>query len=194
MAESNESEYLSSLPNNMIHVTGHNDRGLAKVHSSEAGAWKWSEARNVGFNVVYTTSKFPVDMNDDADINSHAQAMASGRLGLVQPGGTVCRIVDFGPQGSPLMHRTQSLDYGVVLEGEIEMELDDGSVTLMKRGDVAVQRGTKHMWRNPSPTAWTRMLFVLQDCEPLIVNGTRLKEDLGNRTHEIPKSGNDKDD
>ena len=100
-------------------------------------------------------------------------------------------VVDFGPEGKPLMHRTQSLDYGVVLEGTIEMELDDGSVTRLKRGDVAVQRGTNHAWRNPSKTEWTRMLFVLQDCQPLVVGGERYREDLGEGGKEIPRSGND---
>lgn len=186
-----DNKHLSNIPNSNIYVTGHNDSGLAKVQSSKEGTWSWFPERNVGFNVVYTTSKFPVDLNDDVDITSHTQVMESGALGLVQPGGTVCRIVDFGPQGSPLMHRTQSLDYGVVLEGEIEMELDDGSVTLMKKGDIAVQRGTKHAWRNPSPTAWTRMLFVLQDCEPIYLNGARFKEDLGQDIEGIPSSRKD---
>lgn len=91
------------------------------------------------------------------------------------------------------MHRTQSLDYGVVLEGEIEMELDDGKVSVLKRGDVAIQRGTIHAWRNTSASEWARMLFVLQDCEPLQVAGKRLKEDLGDSGgHEFPVSGNDR--
>ena len=143
-----ENAHLSELLNNNIYVTGDS---LSKVQSSKEGTWSWLPERNVGFNVIYTTSKVPIDKYD-ADITSHAQVMASGALALAQPGGTVCRIVDFGRQGSRLIHRNQSLDYGVVLEGEIEMELDDGSVTLMKRGDVAVQRGTKHAWRSPSPT------------------------------------------
>lgn len=189
MSQPNDGSLPSGLPNSRIHITGHNDAGLAELHSSKDGEWAWFPTRNVGFNVVYTTSKFPVDLNNNADITSHAQTMASGTLGLVQPGGTVCRIVDFGPQGSPLMHRTQSLDYGIVLEGEVEMELDDGSVTLLKRGDIAVQRGTNHAWRNPSPTEWTRMLFVLQDCEPVVIGTNKLKENLGDANGEIPSSG-----
>lgn len=89
------------------------------------------------------------------------------------------------------MHRTQSLDYGVVLEGEIEMELDGGEITLLKRGDVAVQRGTMHAWRNPSKKDWARMLFVLQDCEPLVVGGEKLMEELGSGADELLRSGND---
>ena len=83
------------------------------------------------------------------------------------------------------------LDYGVVIEGEMIMELDDGSATKMLRGDVAVQRGTMHAWKNASDTEWARMLFVLQDCKPLIVGGERFKEDLGIGTNVLQKSGND---
>ena len=68
------------------------------------------------------------------------------------------------------MHRTQSLDYGVVIEGEMDMIMDSGQVVTLKRGDVCVQRGTKHQWRNSTKT-WNRMLFVLIDAMPLEVAG-----------------------
>lgn len=90
-----------------------------------------------------------------------------------------------------MMHRTQSLDFGIVVEGTVEMLLDDGSTTLLKRGDVAVQRATMHAWRNPSETEWTRMVFVLQDTQPVVVGGKRLGEDLGRGTEGLPGSGND---
>ncbi|EXJ69939.1 uncharacterized protein A1O5_07012 [Cladophialophora psammophila CBS 110553] len=181
----------SSLPDPTVHITTHNSSGKATLYSSSQNQWAWFPERAVGFNVIYTTSSFPASLNGDADIDSHKATMSSGKLGLVKKGGTVCRIVDFGPGGTPLMHRTQSLDYGVVLEGTIEMELDDGSVTLLKRGDIAVQRGTNHAWRNPSKTDWTRMLFVLQDCQPVLVGGERLHEELGEGGKDIPRSGND---
>lgn len=91
-----------------------------------------------------------------------------------------------------MMHRTQSLDYGIVLEGEIELVLDSGDTQLMGRGDVAVQRATMHAWRNPSKTEWARMIFVLQDCKSLTVAGQNMKEDLGRGTVGLPPSGNDK--
>jgi quercetin dioxygenase-like cupin family protein len=90
-----------------------------------------------------------------------------------------------------MMHRTQSLDYGVVLEGSIELLLDSEQTKLMHRGDVAVQRATMHAWRNPSKTEWARMLFVLQDCQELTLGGKPLKEDLGRGTKGLPPSGND---
>ena len=75
------------------------------------------------------------------------------------------------------MHRTVSLDYGVVLEGEIELTLDSGDSRVMKRGDISVQRGTEHKWRNMSRTEWGRMLFVSQEAKPVEVNGKALGED-----------------
>ena len=61
----------------------------------------------------------------------------------------------------PLMHRTQSVDYGIVLEGEIVLVLDQGEVAL-KPGDVVVQRGTNHGWANRSQRV-CRMAFILVD-------------------------------
>jgi quercetin dioxygenase-like cupin family protein len=145
----------------------------------------------MGFNVIYTTSTFPASLNSDTDITTHDALLSSGKLGLVNPGGTVCRIVDFAPKFDCMMHRTQSLDFGVVLEGSIELVLDSGETQLMHRGDVAVQRATMHAWRNPSESEWARMMFVLQDCQKVELEGKVLKEDLGRGTEGLPPSGND---
>ncbi len=61
----------------------------------------------------------------------------------------------------PLMHRTQTVDYGIVLEGEITMILDRGETTI-KAGDIIVQNGTNHAWANRSGKI-CRMAFVLID-------------------------------
>lgn len=159
------------------------------IQSSTPGQWQSFEDSDMAFNVVYT-SQFPANLNDEADIKNHKQVQESGKLGLVNPGGTVCRIVDFAPNNHAVVHRTQSLDYGVVLEGEIEMILEDGDPVIMKRGDVAVQRATMHGWRNPSETQWARLLFVLQDCQKLTVAGKEMKEELGVATGIIQPSGN----
>lgn len=63
----------------------------------------------------------------------------------------------------PMMHRTESVDYGIVVFGEIVLVLDDGSRTHLKAGDVVVQRGTDHAWENPSETNPARMAFILLD-------------------------------
>lgn len=65
------------------------------------------------------------------------------------------------PGRHPLMHRTESIDYGIVLEGEIVLLLDDSEVRL-KQGDVVVQRGTVHAWTNRTDRI-CRMAFILTD-------------------------------
>ncbi|KAI1618408.1 hypothetical protein EDD37DRAFT_606346 [Exophiala viscosa] len=171
-------------------ITGHSSEAEAVYHSVVPASWQKIRETN-HFNVIYTTSEFPVSMDDDKDIDAHDKVMSSGSLGLVRPNGTVCRTVDFAPDGEALMHRTKSLDYGIVVEGEIECHLDSGEVKTMKRGDVAVQRGTMHAWKNASKTEWARMVFVLQDSQPLSVGGKVLKEELGHAEGAIPASGND---
>lgn len=64
-----------------------------------------------------------------------------------------------GPSPHPLMHRTETVDYGLVLEGELVLVLD-GSETLVRAGDVIIQRGTSHAWANRSGRM-ARMAFVL---------------------------------
>lgn len=61
----------------------------------------------------------------------------------------------------PLMHRTESIDYGIVIEGEMTLVLDDSEV-LLKPGSVVIQRGTNHAWANRSGKP-CRMLFILID-------------------------------
>lgn len=63
----------------------------------------------------------------------------------------------------PMMHRTESVDYGIVVFGEIVLVLDDGSRTHLQAGDVVVQRGTDHAWENPSEINPARMAFILLD-------------------------------
>lgn len=140
---------------------------------------------------IYTNSFHP-DLNDDADVKAHDILLSSGSLGLMVPGGTVIRQVDFAPGYECAMHRTQSLDFGIVTEGSAIMILDDGSETLMKRGDVAVQRATMHAWRNASSTEWCRMTFVLQDIKPLVVAGKEMEEDMSRGRGEVAAGGSDK--
>ena len=77
------------------------------------------------------------------------------------PNGTIVRITVIKAGERSPMHRTESIDYGIVLEGEITLVLDDSEVTL-RAGDVVVQRGTDHAWANRSD-AVTKVAFILVD-------------------------------
>jgi len=87
-----------------------------------------------------------------------------------------------------IMHRTLSVDYGVVLDGEIDLVLDDGARTTMRRGDVVVQRGTIHLWENKSG-AVCRVFFVLIPAKPVSVEGGGVLEPSDTRHLEESKEG-----
>jgi mannose-6-phosphate isomerase-like protein (cupin superfamily) len=74
------------------------------------------------------------------------------------------------------MHRTNSIDYGIVLSGQLELELDDERVTLLGPGDIVVQRGTMHRWRNPSRSEVCRIAFILIEAPPYRHDGQPLPE------------------
>jgi quercetin dioxygenase-like cupin family protein len=75
------------------------------------------------------------------------------------------------------MHRTISFDYGVVLDGAIEWELDSGETRIMRKGDVSIQRGTAHAWKNVTPmeenNGWARMFFVILSSEKITIKEGR---------------------
>lgn len=130
------------------------------------------------FRLGFVTKGVPVDLNKEADLEVY-EPYLKNPPGLVASGGTILRFVDMEPGLLSPMHRTVSLDYGVVLEGEVELVLDSGETRKMERGDVAIQRGTMHAWKNLSSTSWARMMYVLQECKPVEVDGEVLKEDYG---------------
>ena len=77
------------------------------------------------------------------------------------PNGTKIRINELPPGAGSPMHRTQTVDYGIVLDGEVVLVLED-SETVLRAGDVVVQRGTNHRWENRSG-APARVAFILID-------------------------------
>ncbi len=77
------------------------------------------------------------------------------------PNGTKLRINELPPGAGSPMHRTQTVDYGIVLDGEVVLVLED-SETVLRAGDVVVQRGTSHRWENRSE-ATARVAFILID-------------------------------
>ncbi len=169
----------NGLPSLHRFVTDHNSSGEAIFHTSIEEKLPFSTVGgNARFGLGYVTDKSPVDLTDDADVKTYQQYQANPP-GITIPGGTVLRIVDMPPGALSPMHRTVSLDYGVVLEGVIELVLDSGEVRTLKRGDVAVQRGTNHAWKNTSQSEWARMLYVLQESKPVVVGGKGLGEDYG---------------
>jgi mannose-6-phosphate isomerase-like protein (cupin superfamily) len=162
-------------------VTGHGPQGKAVVLFDGAMAAKQRGAN--GITLLWVTSQFPVDAAGSAD-------RAQTAIGVPPPeNGTVFRIVDFAPaapHAAPVdhhqillamgidpatqgyarhanTHRTRTIDYAIVLEGEIDMLLDDSEIHV-KAGDVLVQQATNHAWVN-NGTKSCRIAFILIDAK-----------------------------
>jgi quercetin dioxygenase-like cupin family protein len=143
-------------------VTGHDANGRASVKIDEVARNLVSWRSGQTGCVIWTTEGFPVD-NADADDE------AERRVGTTLKNGTVFRVVEFAPGVAPRIHRTDSIDYAVVMQGEIDMELDDAVVHL-KAGDLLVQRGTIHNWINRGNGNCV-IAFVLIDAQPVEAGG-----------------------
>ena len=143
-------------------ITGHDANGRAVIKLDEITQNPPSGRPGRSACVVWTTESFPVDNTGDADEGLR-------NVGTTLKNGTVFRVVEFAPGVAPRVHRTDSVDYAVVMSGEIDMELDD-SVVHLKAGDVLVQRGTIHNWVNRGTEACV-IAFILIDAKPVEVNG-----------------------
>ncbi len=146
-------------------VTGHDDEGRAKVLIDEQVTNTFSHRKGAEFSVIWSSEGFPVDNDGDEDPSNK-------KIGTFVDNGTVFRIVSFAPGVAPRNHRTSSIDYAVVMSGEIDMVLDIGTVHL-KAGDVLVQRGTLHDWINNGSGPCV-IAFTLITAKPVIAGGKPL--------------------
>jgi mannose-6-phosphate isomerase-like protein (cupin superfamily) len=146
-------------------VTGHDDQGRAKVLIDEQVKNVMSPRPGAEFSVIWSSEGFPVN-------NDGSEDPSGKKIATTIDNGTVFRIVSFGPGVSPRNHRTDSIDYAVVMSGEIDMALDIGTVHL-KAGDVLVQRGTIHNWVNKGSEPCV-IAFTLIAAKPVIAGGKPL--------------------
>ena len=143
-------------------VTGHDYNGRAVVTIDEMCRNVISGRPNHASCVAWSTGEFPADNSSDADGSTR-------KVATTDPNGTVFRMVEYGPGVAPRNHRTDSIDYAVVLSGEIDMEMD-GTTVHLRAGDVLVQRGTIHNWINRG-TVPCVIAFVLVAARPVERDG-----------------------
>lgn len=144
-------------------VTGHDTNGKAIVKIDEVCTHVREGRPGALACNIWTTQGFPVD-NDGQDDAGRAP------VGTTMKGGTVFRMIEFKPGVASRMHRTDSIDYLVILKGEIDMALDDGVEVHVKAGDVMVQRGTIHNWINRG-TESCFVAVILVDAKPVEAGG-----------------------
>ena len=144
-------------------VTGHDSQGRAVATIDEVSQNLRSARPGATACVVWTSQGFPVDNTGTADEGLR-------ETGTTLDNGTVFRILELQPGNIPRVHRTDSLDYAVIMSGEIDMELETGDITHLKAGDVVVQRGTVHNWINRGPKPCV-IAFALIAAKPVEAGG-----------------------
>ena len=143
-------------------VTGHDEGRVAKVLLDEPATNAKHPQPGQVSTLMWCTEGAPATI----PIGEHPEDMGARILGTAPPrNGTRFTVIDFPPGNQAHMHRTETIDYVVVMEGEIEMDMDASTVKL-KAGDIMIQRGTNHAWANRSDKR-ARVAFVLVDAEPL---------------------------
>ena len=160
---------MTGLPPVRRIVTGHDAAGKAIVAFDTNPPITTNPSGTSLFTLVWTSEGVPADNDDPTDAGAR-------EVGLTMPGGSLLRVLDMLPGAVAPLHRTSSLDYGIVVAGTIELILDDGLTVPVEPGGIVVQRGTVHAWRNPSTDTVARVAFVLLDARPVVVNGQSLPD------------------
>src|SRR5262245_53115810 len=143
-------------------VTGHDVTNVAKVvMQGPATNAKYPSAGTVS-TLIWSTDRTPADISIGDDVEDLGAPIIRTAAAA---NGPRFAVIDSPPGNVSRMHRTETNDYVIVLEGEIEMDMDESTVKL-KAGDVMVQRGTNHAWANRSDKR-ARVAFVLIDAVPL---------------------------
>ena len=152
-------------------VTGHDERGVSVFALDGPVSVARTAPDGAYFYEIWSTDAMPAPVEAaPTDPTLTVLTVPPG------PNGTKIRINEFPPGAVSPMHRTQSVDYGIVLSGEVVLALDD-TETVLRAGDVVVQRGTNHRWENRTPDT-ARMAFIL-------VDGAFTGELLGTLGHEV---------
>jgi quercetin dioxygenase-like cupin family protein len=143
-------------------ITGHDANGKAIVKIDEVATHTFTGRPGATGLNVWTTEGFPAN-------NDGAEDAGLRKVATTLPNGTIFRVIEFAPGLVARNHRTDSIDYIVIISGEIDMELDDTNVHL-KAGDVMVQRGTIHNWVNRG-TAPCVLAVILIAAKPVEAGG-----------------------
>jgi quercetin dioxygenase-like cupin family protein len=153
-------------------VTGHNADGKAVVKTDEQIAVVPRIGAGISGAEIWSTDQMPIDNSAAAD--------AAQRAGFVKHtnyvgdgSGTTFRINEFAPGCMRFAHRTETLDYAILLSGELDCELENDEVAHLKPGDVVIQRGTFHTWVNNGSVPAV-IAFILIDAKPVEVDGAEM--------------------
>src|ERR1700681_4587099 len=153
-------------------ITGHDGKNVAKVILEGPATNTKRPREGVASTLMWGSDAMPADIS----VGENAEDMGARILGTAPPAnGSRFIVMEFAPGIESKMHRTETIDYIVMLSGEIEMDMDDSTVKL-RAGDIMVQRGTNHAWINRGKEP-ARLAIVLLDAKPLGIGHPRLRGD-----------------
>ncbi|KAL7824088.1 hypothetical protein V8C26DRAFT_384824 [Trichoderma gracile] len=177
--ESDSTLASTGLPPLRRVITSHDANGNPVINKTISQHPPSISPAGMAFSLGYSLNESPAILDNDHDLRAYQDRLPHN-VGLSIRGGTVLRVVDFSPGAEAPLHRTATVDFGVVMEGEVQLIMGSGEMTVLRRGDIVVQRGTLHAWKNNSATEPARGFFVLVDADLPTVNGTKLEEELPN--------------
>ncbi|KAJ7225548.1 hypothetical protein GGX14DRAFT_548373 [Mycena pura] len=160
---------ISTLPELRRIVTSHSQEGgLGTIESHSTLRFEDIPGMDGARAAAVWVTCDGLPTNDNNSSEDGANRIVKG---IVSPNGTNLRCTDLAPGAQTPMHRTRSLDYNILLQGELVLIMDDGSETHLKNpGDTVIQKGTLHAWRNPS-ASWARWMCAVIAAEPVVVGG-----------------------
>ncbi len=147
-----------TLPQVQRHLTGSDSAG-ASVFLPTDLVPPQKDLGGMRVSFCFGTNRWPASLNRDEDLADY-QHLIENPPGIIIPNGCVFRMIDFPPGYTSPMHRTLSVNFNTVIEGEMEVIMDSMESRVLKRGDSIVQRAINHSWRNTSASEWARISAV----------------------------------
>ncbi|KAH8170109.1 cupin domain-containing protein [Sarocladium implicatum] len=156
---------MAAQPAPTVHITAESgsDRKLSSfIDFTPSSSQPMGSTTSMSY--VYSTQE-SFTLDGDADlIRYHATASAGPPYHFPAAGESIITYMEFGPnpeQEEGFWHRTHTVDYIVIIEGELELSLNGGEQRIVRKGDVVVQRAPMHKWKNASRTEIAKFIGVL---------------------------------
>lgn len=133
------------------YIFGFDNQGRSIINESVDPEIQWTDVSNRSneypgqFSLAYATKRFPIDISESNDIDFYKNCLHDG-VSITIPGGSVMRVVDLATGSIFPMHRTTSIDYGIILQGQVEAIMDSGDSVILNKDDILVQRGAIYIY------------------------------------------------
>ncbi|KAF9519849.1 hypothetical protein BS47DRAFT_1312092 [Hydnum rufescens UP504] len=144
-------------------ITSHTPEGKGTIHRDEKVESYLSPIKGCRITPLWTTTESPA-INSEQTLDG--AGLAPDRMHIVSTNGSHIGAFDVAPGLEVPTHRTSTLDYIILVNGELTSVMEDGTESILTPGDIVIQRGTQHKWENRG-TTWARFIAVLVDAKPV---------------------------